>query len=360
MPTEPIRLVVGGVEYGQWYEFDIDSDMLVTADAFSVTARLPPESIRDAFREGSNVDVYIGDDRQMAGVIDDTTLSGAKSKASIGLIGRDKGAWLLDSDADHVKGKSWTIQTLADKLIKPAWGIKSVVTTNESNRAVLLGRRSKKKASSPNPFSATPRKSIKVDTGTKIARLFDRETKKLGITWWLTAQGELYFGKPNYNQDPSYAFEVGRNVMSWSVDRSTKERCSTLEVVAQGPGSASSAFAATKNVKFHGVAHDDDLVARGIVRREIISDCDVESNKQAQALADWEMGKRRLSALRISITVPNFRQDTRLYAIDTIATVSIPAAGIDGRYYVTARRFTEAKDKSRTALTLHEPGVFLP
>jgi prophage tail gpP-like protein len=67
----------------------------------------------------------------------------------------------------------------------------------------------------------------------------------------------------------------------------------------------------------------------------------------------------------IKLTAPGFRQVdgkgvNRLFAIDTLASVRIPEAGIDGTYYITQRRFREDRGKRRTELTLHEKGVWLP
>jgi prophage tail gpP-like protein len=95
------------------------------------------------------------------------------------------------------------------------------------------------------------------------------------------------------------------------------------------------------------------------VRKLIVSDSDILSNDEAKNRAKHEMGLRRLKGFSIQLTVPEFRQGDRLFTVDTIASVTIEEADIDGTYYVTQRRFVESRGKKRTQLTLHAKDVWL-
>lgn len=382
LDNDAVQIVINGTSYQGWTEIDMDSDILNPADAFTVSGAIPkakptpaearagaPAGAFDDFREGNFCDVYVGIDRQMAGVIDQVKMSADRTGARIKIAGRDKGAFLVDSEAKHIKAAKYTVKTMIEALLEPSWGIKNVILSNEDNRKLVLGRRDKKKprAVTPKFLQPLPRNRTKVDPGQRISSIIDMHCRRLGITWWLTAQGDLFIGKPNYDQEAAYNFSAGAlgsqiptNIESWEVARSASERFSEVKVVGQG-------FADPKRIwesaapapKYTATARDPDLVERGIVRKTIISDCDVLSQSEAQSRTDYESGRAQLHALTINVTVPGFRQGDRIYSVDTIATVKIEEAGIDGHFYVTQRRFTENRGKRRTQLTLMQPKVWL-
>jgi prophage tail gpP-like protein len=361
--------MVNGVSYDDWFEVDLDSDIFTIADTWHVRARAPEPEIVTAFREGMIVDVYVGDDRQMAGVIDDVELSGNRTEDVLELNGRDKAAFLTDSEAPQIRGVRYTLKQLAQKLLKPSWGVRSVIVSNANNRKLLMGKKDRKKPAGRGtrgalPFADPARQSVTVPPDARVAQILDHRTQQLGIAWWMTAGGDLFIGRPEYNQEVAYRFVVkpGRsNVESWRVVRSMADRYS--EVVVNGQGASSSGLftprAKAKGAKFSASVVDPDLKARGIERRLVITDSDVQNHDQALRRAESEMGHRRLSGLTITLTAPGFAQEDRLFAIDTLAYVTIERAKIDGIFYVTARRFQESRAKRRTVLTLHETRVWL-
>lgn len=384
LDEDAIEIRIKGTTYEGWQEIDIDSDLLNPADAFNLSGAISkikatpvevragsPPSAFDDFREAQECDVYVGLDRQMGGVIDEVGLNGDRKSSRMRISGRDKGAYLVDSEAKKIKASKYTIKSLAEALLEKVWGIRKVIVSNEDNRKLLLGKKDKKKprATSPKFLQPLARDRTKIDHGEHIATILDDRTRQLGIAWWLTAQGDLFLGKPNYEQEAAYNFSAGAspesqvqtNVEKWSVVRSASERYSEIRVHGQGWADPKKLWSGTSGKpKYLGVARDPDLVERGIIRKLIIADSDVLSNGEAQARADYEMGKRRLHALVINLTVPGFRQGDRLYTVDTLATVKIEEAGIDGTFYVTQRRFKEDRRGKRTELTLHETKVWLP
>jgi prophage tail gpP-like protein len=388
MASDPnaLRVVIGGRNYENWLSVDLYSDIFTPADSFSFSSPIPsftrPAPVAragaqptpfDDFREGKHCDIYIGDDRQMAGVIDVLRFDGDRSTSRMNVTGRDVAAYLVDCEAKTFKAKKgYTVKTLIEKLIDPSFGIRNVIFSNEDNRQLVRGKRDKKKAKAGSGFIFTnpPRNSsITIDPGQKIASILDTHTKRLGVTWWLTAQGDLFIGKPNYNQEASYKFVVAANddtnVEKWSIEHALEGRFSDLQVNGQGNASTGDLFnTSSGKPRYKGVSQDPDLVERGIVRKTIIADSDVTSSSEAQHRADIEQGERRLKAVVINLTVPDFGQVNAkgsfvLYAIDTVATLRIDELGIDGTYYVTQRRFREDRGSRRTELTLHEKGVWL-
>lgn len=387
-PDNVVQVVLNGESYDGWLEVDLDSDILLPADGFNLTCIIPKQATQsagvragkqatalDKFREGEKLDIYVGNTRQMAGVIDRVRFSGDRSQSRMTVTGRDLAAYLVDCEAKSLRvSKNYTVKKLIESLLDRSYGIKEVIFSNQENRTLVRGRKDKSKKGGESYIFANPPRasSTKIDPGQTIAHILDTHTKRLGITWWLTADGKLFLGKPNYSQPKAYSFYFGAenanattNIESYEVEYSIDGRYSELQVNGQGNASKGGLFdTGSGKPRYKGVARDADLESRGITRKIIIADSDVTSGAEAQKRAEIEQGQRQLKGFVLRLTVPDFGQVNEkgsfaLYAVDTIAAVRIEELGIDGTYYVTQRRFRESRSKRRTELTLHEKDVWL-
>lgn len=385
-PVDAVKVLIKGTEFADWYSVDMDSDFMSPADAFSLTGTVPAAYL-GLFREGNTCDVYVGDDRQMAGVIDDVTVT-LNENVRVAISGRDLGGYLVDSEAKAEHFSNYHLAELAKHLLRPEWGIKNVIVSNDDNRKVQLGKKERerfKPGKKQQDGSRKPRAQTKIDPGQTVRQILDEHCMRARLTWWITAQGDLVIGKPQYDQYLAFEFfcyapgsanaKRYNNVLAGAtVKRSSSERYSEIVVVGQSNEDASSQrhiFEPTddqadavptkkkREKKYRGVATDPDLVARGISRRLIITDNDALSSQMCQEKADADMGRRRLSALQINLTAPNFRQNGKVFTIDCLARVVIEEAGIDGVYWISQRKMVEERSKRRTSLTLHEKGVWL-
>lgn len=388
MPSKSaVKIAIAGKEYEGWYSADLDSDVFVPADAFQVSSRVPADrDVLNEIREGVSVDVYIDGDRQMAGVIDDVGIESVKDRSSLSITGRDLGAYLTDCEAKKFKAAKYTLKQLAETLIQPEWGIRKVIISNEDNRKLLLGRKDRKskagKGGARSSWSDKTRQVSKIDPGTRIAAILDQRTRQLGVTWWMTAQGDLFIGKPNYDQVVSYEFRCympgtelarTRNNCEIKLSRSMSGRYSKITMVGQGaPGGAQTIFADPivsglsvqvpgKGKKFVATATDPDLVARGIKRETIVTDTDALSQEDVQNHVDFDMAQRRLKAKAITVTYPGLRYEEgdRLFTADTLAHVFFEEANLDETFWVCSRRNVVQRENERTSLTLVEKDVWL-
>jgi prophage tail gpP-like protein len=384
-PSDPVRVLVAGSEFSDWFDVDIDSDIFTPADGFTLTGVAPDPRYLGLFREGQRVDVYVGPDRQMAGILDDPTLSVDEKGARVTLSGRDLGGYLVDSEVKAERFSHYTLGDLARHLLLPEWGIKKVIVSNEDNRRVLLGKKERERFKAGKVVETltgerTRRKHTKLDPGQTVRQVIDEHCTRAGVWWWLTADGNLFIGKPQYDQQVSFEFFLygpnapkakrdNNNVFDAKVARGAHERYSKIIVTGESSADSSKksnifdpdddATTSKRAKKYRGEATDPDLVARGITRELRLVDNDALSNEMCQAKADAEMGRRRLTGLTITLTVDDFRQNGRLFTVDCLARVVIEEAGIDGVYWISQRRFREERQKRRTTLTLHEKGVWL-
>ncbi len=374
MPSEDrdkLSIVIGGTAFDGWLDVDLDSDIMTAADSFSLSAAIPSKDSRAKLVKGAKCEIYIGGNRQMSGFIDKPSYSGDRAQSRVRISGQDKGGYLVKSEADAILAEKYTVETLIDKLLDPSFGIDDIINSNEANRTLQLGKEDKRRLRAKTPSTARnkPRKSTKIDPGQTIAQILDEHTRRLNLTWWMTAKGELFIGKPNYNQDVAFEFNVAalgdrlttaHAVESWSVEDDIADRYSEITVNGSGFGEKGETFDTSKaEPRFTYTVTDLDLVSLGIVRKLVLADYDITTQEEAQKRAEYEMGKRRFMGLSINLTVPGFRQGDRLYTVDTLASVRIPEADIDGVYYVTQRRFTESRGTRRTQLTLRPKGLWL-
>ena len=72
-PDNTVSLLIGGKVHGHWSRYDIDSDLLIPADAWHVELGLPDGQFPPVVTEGAAVEVRIGSDTVMTGRIDDIT-----------------------------------------------------------------------------------------------------------------------------------------------------------------------------------------------------------------------------------------------------------------------------------------------
>lgn len=393
-PEDQVRVLVKGSEFTEWYDVDLDSDIFTPADGFSLTGTVPESRFLGVFREGVNCDIYIGPDRQMAGVIDDVDIDITRERTQIAIAGRDLGSYLVDSEAKAERFSNYSLGDLARHLLKPEWGIKNVIISNDDNRKVQLGKKEKERfKAGKKQLDGTKktRKHTKIDPGQTVRQILDQHCMRQGLTWWMTAQGDLFIGKPQYFQYLAFEFYLydtdsksarNNNVLAAKVKRSISERYSEIVVVGESsadgsgkpgifdenaddsddvtPLQAEQAQKAKRAKKYRGTATDPDLVARGINRRLIIADNDALSNEMCREKAEADMQRRRLSGFTLSLTVDGFKQDGKLFTTDCIARVVIEEAGIDGVYWISQRKFREERGQRRTTLTLHEKDVWLP
>lgn len=381
-----VKLVVAGSEYSGWSSVDMDSDAFTPADSFKFSSKVPEDrDVLNAVREGANCDVYVDDDRQMVGIIDIVDIESTRDRSVLSVEGRDLGAYLTDCEAKKFKAAKYTLKQLAELLIQPEWGIRKVIISNEDNRKLLLGKKDRKSRAGKGGaglFGDKPRQVKKIDPGTKVAAIIEQRTRQLGITWWMTATGELFIGKPNYDQAVSYEFRCympgtdlakTRNNCEIKLTRSLGGRYSKITMVGQGaPGGANTIFADPivtgpivqvpgKGKKFSATATDGDLVARGIKRETIVTDQDALHQEDVENHVAFDMAQRRLNGRRMAVTYPSlrFEENDRLFAIDTLAHVFYEEANLDDTFWVSQRRNVINREGEKTALTLVDKGVWL-
>jgi prophage tail gpP-like protein len=93
---DKVSLIIDGKVHSSWSRYQIDSDFLAPADAWSVTMGLPDGVFPASIARGVPVLVRVGDDVVMSGRVDTIQRRVSRQQVSLGISGRDGSAVLVD------------------------------------------------------------------------------------------------------------------------------------------------------------------------------------------------------------------------------------------------------------------------
>ncbi len=397
-----VRILVADQEFFNATQWSIESDIMQSADAFSITVANPYGGSSSKVATHDAVKVLVDETVQMTGWIDDLNLrGGADSGASIEIVGRDRFGQLVDVSATPKSYANKDLSQIAKELSDP------FVTTwhvdNEANRLALVRAKRKHRTAKKQkeaydryardtellrlalePVAATraadkkrltkakanlarikavlfPR--IKVSPGESPMEVIERAADKTGMMVWCAADGAGIIARPNYDQAPLYQLQLhpstmqtatANNVKSWDHQLSGRELFATYRL------SGTSANTANANAaqSHHDIDDTDSNVA--LARHKlIVGSGQNKAQSKNQLVKDKQL--RQFNATVLNYTVQGHGQGGLLWEVDTLVSVDDRVNGIQGDYYLTRRRFVGSKQGGQeTELTLHQKGILLP
>lgn len=372
MPSPDVTLVymvVGGVQFDFFTQYSCGSSMFEADSPFDFTA---PVMGDDEFRAntidiGQVVEVYVRVPAQRPQAILQYT---GITKSVDYQVDRNGGAVVTVSgrnhlapivDCDVMPGFSVENVTFADvirkALVDPAPGHtfgfykqSQIIISNDANRAICTG---KVAAGKPPPSADAPPEleTLKVDqakphAGETIFAYLQRHAIRMGLMIWGTADGQVVFGRPNYNQNPMYEISCRRgprglnnNAIKFGRKRSIDHRATEIHVYGHSKGGDQ------MRSPIHAVVYDNDLRSRGLYRPTTLHDNNARTQAQAEQKARYEMTKQLQSADAINATVDGHSQDGAVWATDTIVSVSCDDLGmVTEPRHIVARTFTRSRE----------------
>jgi len=413
-----IVLEINNERFTRWQSYDIESDLLQPADAFSFKAPNLHGEMAQKIHRGDFVSVLLDDTVQMRGIVDDVSYSGdADSGFFVDIRGRDLFGQLIDCSAPLLHLKNPTLKTIAETLGGPwigEWAVdnednkqaliaKAEYKRNQAswrkqkegtaleirrevadryrvtsdNKTELLAEMDEKLAQIDGDLDAATRNlnqiraklfpNLKVEPGQTAMEILEQRAQKALMLIWCAANGAGIIGKPAYSLDPIYRLRLypstdGRcgenNIKAASVHESMQNVYS--EYVCYGNAGNTKVKYGTGN-NYKGIARDDTIP---IPRTLILTDGDIKNVQQAKEKAEAERDRRRFESISLDYTVPGhynegFGSEALPWQIDTLVDVDDQISGYKGVYYVTRRRFSGDESGRWTEITLHESGVWL-
>lgn len=372
-PSSDVRIIVAGRELSNWQSYEIESDMMQSADAFSFTVPNHSGKLSGTVKRFDDAQVYVDGALQMTGYVDDVcNTTDADGGAAMEIVGRDVFGQLVDCSAEPATHHNVDLKTLAEKL-SARWGIEWIVE-NETNRQTLLAAKrrvaqAKRKAGNDKAVAKAQRHlaaikaqiflRVKVEPGETPMEVIQRQAKKSQLMVWASADGKGIIASPRYDQPALYSlYQYPRtsprrhlnNILNTRVMRSGRDRFSSYRVVGSFTDDGE------KSHRLESEATDSEVT----IERPLIITGSAKKLKEAQTEAQNEMQRRKFEGLVIELIVKRHTNNGQLWETDTLADLDDEVNGLSGPFYVTRRRFVAGEKGQRTELTLHEPGVLLP
>lgn len=344
MPSERVRVEVGGRAHDDWESYEIDSDLLIPADAWSVSVGLIGGDVPADVFPGQPVAIFVGDDQVMTGAIDDITHVVSKDRRDLHVAGRDRAALLVDCSAPVFTRKQCSLDEVITAVVR-ALGI-----TKYEIRAGDVPK-------------ARRREKINVEPGDSAWSVLSNAAEALGLWPWFEPDGTLVVGGPDYAAPPvatllMYRSETRRaknNMISLTQRENVAGRYSHLTVLGQTHGT--DAEQGKHALKYTAV--DEGMP---VYRPRIVIDHEADTPAICASRARKLIADTRLKGFTLSATVAGHRINApgqpghgTLWRPGMRVRVISEPHYVNGVYFLMARKFTGGREQApRTLLTLKE------
>lgn len=337
-PSEAVTLLIGGRAHSQWESYRIDSDLLTPADAWDVSVWIPrDQSLPEIVGAGSLVQVQVGTDTVLTGLVDDLNVEVGKQGTQISLSGRDQAAVLVDCSAPLMTLQEASLEQIVAQVVRPL-GIRAIRYQGAAHAA---------------------RRKVQVEPGMTAWELLANACEANGVWPWMAPDGTLIIGGPDYSAPPVADLVLryngrGNNVERLAVRLSIANRYSEITVLGQAPGSEID----PAQTKIRATARDRGL---RVHRPQIVVDSNCETLAIAQRRARKLLADSRLDSLSITVTVPGHRTSGgKLWTPGQRVHLVSEPHGLNGIYFLMRRSLQRDRYQGTTTeLELKEDGAWV-
>lgn len=336
LPADTVSLSIGGLTHTDWLSYDIDSDLLTPADAWTMQlggGLALPESVQP----GADAVIRIGSEKVMVGVVDEVTEQADKRSHSVRLSGRDLAGQLLDCSAPVFNELHVSLERILTAICKP-FGIAPAQIKADKTQT---------------------RRKVSTTPGQTAWEVIQNAAEANGLWPWFDPSGVLILGRPDVVTPVVDTLVLSRtqpernNVISASYTRSLHEVYSEVRVLGQAAGGEGER--AMRGI--WGKATADKPVR---ARLKISTDYEAENSRIAEARAKKELADGLLKSRCIVCTVRGHRTaGGALWAPGQRVALDLDALGVSGVWLLMSRKFRGGRDSGTlTDLTLYPDGLW--
>lgn len=353
---DTIKLQTGNKEISTFLSYDVDSNALVPADAF--TCKI--SRIDNSITAGQEFKLTVNGQTEMVGVIDKVEPSYSKGTEEMTIEGRDYMGLLVDASVTEWKTlKGLNLKDLAGRLLKniPYIDKSKIVYGKEVADSGLSKEKKTKKESVAGIFDDTSSDVCQYEPGISIFEALSDYSQRHGLLMWMEPDGSLVFGELKGawdSESPGYSFYLykagdGRkknNIISARRTDDISKRYSKVTAIAQIQGTDSfdaGGHTITKTAEDKFFPFSKPLVLQ--------SQC--SSSKAAEYQVQNELKKREAEGWRVEITAAGHSQDGLNYRANRVCYIKDELLNLDGAYLVLGRKFSMDRQAGpRTVLTI--------
>ena len=416
-----------------WTECSYEKDLFTPSDTFSFKLAItgtsgPNAPTEDYIRQmmaltvpDTVVKVVVGTDTLMTGIIGTQRISGDRTGEYVEVSGRDPASLLTDNEVDPKLKitRNTTLPDLADQILQRYRGKGiplRVLSDDRTNRSIITGL--VRKPSLKKEYVSTSAGTIRVNydratskaaladqvLGVKLAGqpadtapeffekvsiadarphpgetewdFLDRHAKNLGVLPVMSADGDLIFLRPDYNQPTMFtlrrrigaATAQSNNILSGGRELNYENTATAMHVLGRGSlyrsdrGTRKRRRSSKKKPKIQNKA----VTALPFTwqRERYIRDSSPTSNADAGRVAARELAHRNSNAERYTYDLPGLGQNGIRFSYDVLAQVidDLVRPSVNKTCYITkyAVRFSLGKDRAiSTSITLVPKGAII-
>lgn len=416
-----------------WTEYSYEKNLFQPSDTFSfklaITATSGPNAPTEEYIKqmmaltvpDTVVKVVVGRDTLMTGIIGAQRVVGDKGGEYVEVSGRDPASLLTDNEVDPKLKitRDTTLPDLADQILKRYRGkglLLRVISDDRANRSIITGLVRKPQQTREYVDTSAGRIRVNYDKDTSKAALadqvlgvklagqpkntapeffekvtiadarphpgetewdfLDRHAKNLGVIPAMSAEGDLIFLRPDYNQPTLFtlrrrigqALAQSNNILSGGRDLNYENTATKMHILGRGSlyrserGTTKRRRSSKKKTKIQNVA--ETALPFTWPRERYIRDSSPLTNADAGRVAARELAHRNSNAEVYTYDLPGIGQSGLRFSYDTLAQVidDLVRPGVNKTCYITkyAVRVTLGRDSSvRTSLTLVPKGAII-
>ncbi|MCK8550324.1 phage baseplate assembly protein [Yersinia ruckeri] len=368
-----VSILINGKVHSAWSRYQIDSDFLIPADAWSVSLGLPDGVFPPGITRGVPVQVKVGADTVMVGRVDSIQRNIARKQCTLLLSGRDGAAILVDCAAPIFTSRQLGLEEVIANIVRPL-GITKIRINAES---------------------AIRNDKVSIEPGERAWDALVRAAAGRGLWPWFEPDGTLVVGGPDYTTPPVATLIMrfdgeGNNLLSLNDNASINGSFSELTVLAQGHGQGSKSstdlgIVDIDSSSIQSVASDepDDDIGQDAGTAEtgthglktVIKDPtvpyyrphimvvgDADNLDQVRYRGRKAMADARLAGYSLTGVVAGHRNsDGILWQPGQRIHVRSEPHGIDGIFFLMGREFISGRPEGETTtLRLKEDGIWIP
>lgn len=359
-----IAVIVGGVAVRGWTEGEVQSDLLVESDVFTLTTFDTSEPALALLRKDAEVEIQIDGVTVLTGYVEDRR----GGWRTLTISGKDYVGRMVAESADV--SRQYGGRGIRDEaaVLAGRW-FDSVALSNDANRDSLLGAGGRA-TSSPSSIPNVETTQRRMEPGTTKMGALNDLLDRNGARAWSSADGQtLIIARPNFDQAPQFTFfdtRAASNCLAIEFADSNAPRFASILAVGSGRGTSENF--GRNVIARRGIARDNpdsfDGTGRNFLQPKLmIMPVDASSSEECQRLAEREQAEREAQAFAVSVRTYDWGQrfdgarERSLYAPDTIVAAFAEDTPVDGIFYCIARSFQFGREVESAALTLVNIGV---
>ncbi|MCL2790127.1 MAG: hypothetical protein FWD79_05730 [Desulfobulbus sp.] len=355
MPTDNICLEVAGRRIERFLSYEIDADLYVAADAFSLEVARPEITIEP----GQKCELYVNGSLELTGIIDRCSRRVDKQGLTYRIEGRDLMGLLVDHYCEEfvtVQGKK--LSRLAGMLLKDVPFINREAIVYQED---VVGKLKGKKKTMDDPddgFMDTPQKLSQIQPGMTVFEVLKNYSASRGLMFFAMPDGTFVFGRPTLKGEPVYELTnrksgQGNNVLTGEENNDISKRYGKVVVIGQQQGIGDEDDPIKINT--HGEVVDPDFP---FYKPYVATD---NNDAQSPELhARFIMNRQLHEGYQLTYTVQGHSQRGRNWQINQLCQVQDEDLGGDKVLLIYGRTFRRSKTGgTTTTLKLGKPGVVL-